>query len=104
LALARQLGYRFGELLALRGLGEVERSVGEYGQAREHHTQALILGRQLNDRRAEAEALWVLGHVASDTAERGEARELWRSALKIYEELGVPFAETVRAAIRQSNC
>ncbi|MGH3972746.1 MAG: hypothetical protein ACRDS9_05410 [Pseudonocardiaceae bacterium] len=52
----------------------------------------------------EAEALWGLGHVASDTAEHGQAGDLWRKALKIYEELGVPFAETVRAAIRQPNC
>jgi hypothetical protein len=29
----------------LRGLGEVERLVGEYGQAREYHTEALALAR-----------------------------------------------------------
>ncbi|MDQ4094069.1 MAG: tetratricopeptide repeat protein [Actinomycetota bacterium] len=88
----------------MRGLGDVERSVGEYGQAREYHTQVVTLGRHLGDRRAEAEALWGLGQVASDTAERGQADDLWRKALKIFEELGVPFAETVRAAIGQSDC
>jgi hypothetical protein len=64
----------------------------------------LILGRHLGDRRAEAEALWGLGHVASDTGERNQACELWRKALEIYEELGVPFVETVRAAMRQLDC
>jgi tetratricopeptide (TPR) repeat protein len=85
-------------------LGEVERLVGEYGQARDYYTQALALARHLGYRRAEADALWALGHVASGTAEPGQARELWRKALKIYEELGVPFAETVRAAMCQLDC
>ena len=101
LTLARQLGYRFGEADALRGLGEVERRVGEYGQAREYHTQALTVARHVGDRPGEAEALWGLGHVASDTAERGQACELWRKALEIYEQLGVPFAKIVRAAMHQ---
>jgi tetratricopeptide (TPR) repeat protein/transcriptional regulator with XRE-family HTH domain len=99
LSLARRLGDQPGEVLALRGLGEVERLVGEYGQAGEHHTQALNLARQLSDRVAEAEALWELGHVCADTAERNRARELWGQALAIYDELGVPSADTIRTAI-----
>ncbi|MGH3695121.1 MAG: tetratricopeptide repeat protein [Pseudonocardiaceae bacterium] len=101
LALARQLGYRFGEVLALRGLGEVERLVGAYDRAQQYHAHALALARQLKDRRGAAEALWRLGLVASDTAQPVQAGELWRQALEIYEELGVPFAETVRAAIHR---
>jgi tetratricopeptide (TPR) repeat protein len=101
LTVHRHLGDRRGEVLALWGLGEVERLVGEYDQAREYHTQALTLARHLGDRPGEAEALWGLGHVATDTAERGQACELWRRALEIYEELGVPFAETIRAAMYQ---
>jgi tetratricopeptide (TPR) repeat protein len=104
LVLARQLGYRFGEITALRGLGEVERSVGEHGQAREYYHQVLTLARRLADRRGEAEALWGLGHIASDAADRGQACELWRHALEIFDELGVAFAETVRAAMDQLGC
>ena len=104
LTLARHLGYRRGEVEALRGLGEVERLVGEYGQAREYHTQALTLARRLGDRLSEADALWGLGYVATDTAERRQACALWRKALEIYETLGVPFAETVRAAMCQLDC
>jgi tetratricopeptide (TPR) repeat protein len=80
-------------------LGEVERLVGGYGQAREYHTQALSLARDLGYRPGEAEALWGLGQVASDTAERSHAYELWREALEIYEDIGV--RETVRAAMLQ---
>ena len=85
-------------------MGEVERDVGQYGQAREYYHQVLFLARRLADRRGEAEALWGLGHIASDTADRGQACELWRNALEIFEELGVAFAETVRSAMDQLGC
>jgi hypothetical protein len=59
LALARQIGYRFGEVLALRELGQVEGLVGQYGQARECHNQALALARQIGYRFGE---VLVRGH------------------------------------------
>jgi tetratricopeptide (TPR) repeat protein len=92
-----------GEVLALRGLGEVARLVGDSTQAGEYLTQALTLARQLGDRRGEAEALWALGLVASDNADCNRASELWQEVLAIYEKLGVPCAETVRAAMCQLN-
>lgn len=61
LALGRRFGYRCSEADLLRGLGEAERLVGEYGQARKYHTEALTLARQLGDRPGEAEALWGQG-------------------------------------------
>ena len=88
LTVYRHLDHRRGEVEALWGLGEFERRVGEYGQARQ----------------SEADALWELGNVASDIAEPRHAREHWQTALVIYEELGVPFAETVRAAMCQLTC
>jgi tetratricopeptide (TPR) repeat protein len=104
LALAQQLGYRRGEADALRGLGEVERLVGEYGPAREYHTRALTLTQQLGDRRGEADALCGLGYIAADTVKRDQAYEAWRKALEIYQELAVPFAETIRTAMCQLDC
>jgi hypothetical protein len=104
LILARQLGYRRAEAEALRELGHVERSVGEYGLAREYHTQALTFARQLGDRRGEADALCGLGYIAADTAKRDQACEAWRKALEIYQELAVPFAETIHTAMRQLDC
>ncbi|MBV9648825.1 MAG: tetratricopeptide repeat protein [Pseudonocardiales bacterium] len=104
LALARQLGYRRAEADALRELGHVECSVGEYGLAREYHTQALTIARQLGDRRGEAEALCGLGYIAADSALRDQACEVWRKALEIYQELAVPFAESVRTAMCQVGC
>ncbi len=104
LTLARQLGYRRAEADALRELGHVEHSVGEYGLAHEYHTQALTLARQLGDRRGEAEALCGLGYIAANTAKRDQACEAWRKALELYQELAVPFAETIRTAMCQLDC
>lgn len=104
LTLARQLGYRRAEADALRELGHVEHSVGEYGLAREYHTQALTIARQLGDRRGEAEALCGLGYIAADSAQSDQACEAWRKALEIYQELTVPSAESVRAAMCQLGC
>jgi tetratricopeptide (TPR) repeat protein len=104
LALARNLGYQRVEADALGGLGHVEWHVGEYDQAREYYSQALAHVRHLGNRSGEADALWGLGRVACDAGECGHAYELWRKALEIYEELGVPLAETVRAAMCQLDC
>ena len=51
LTVYRHLGDGRGEVDGLWGLGEVERLVGEFGPARECHTQALSLARQLGYRR-----------------------------------------------------
>ena len=55
----------------------------------------------MRDRGGEAEALRGLGHIVTATEERDQASELWQKALEIYEELGVPFAEVVRSAMRR---
>ncbi|MGH4007755.1 MAG: tetratricopeptide repeat protein, partial [Pseudonocardiaceae bacterium] len=93
LALARHLGDRQGEASALWGLGEVERLVGEYGQAREYYTQALTLARDLGDRGGEVDALWGLGEVARIVGECDQAREYHTQSLTIARQLGYRRAE-----------
>jgi tetratricopeptide (TPR) repeat protein/transcriptional regulator with XRE-family HTH domain len=88
LTVYRHFGDRHGEADALRGLGDVERRVGEYGQAREHHAQALSLARQLDDRRGEAEALWGMGEVERLAGEHDQAREHHTEALALARQLG----------------
>jgi hypothetical protein len=53
----------------------VERLVGEYNQAREHHTQALALARQFGYRPGEANALQGLGAVERLVGEYDQTRE-----------------------------
>ncbi|MGH3835304.1 MAG: tetratricopeptide repeat protein [Pseudonocardiaceae bacterium] len=93
LTLARHLGDRRGEVGALWGLGDVERFVGEYGQAREYYTQALTLARHLGDRRGEADALWGLGEVERFVGDSRQAREYHTQALTLARHLGYRRAE-----------
>jgi len=93
LTVYRHLGYRRGEVDALWGLGEVERLVGEYGQARTHYNQALTLAQELGDRRAEADALRGLGEVERLVGECSQAREYDTQALALARQLGDQRAE-----------
>jgi tetratricopeptide (TPR) repeat protein len=88
LAIYRHIGDRRGEADALRGLGDVEFLVAEYGQAREYHTQALALARQSSDRRGEVNALWGLGQVERHVGEYGQAREHHTKALALARQMG----------------
>ena len=84
MSLLSQLGERPGEVLALWGLGEVERLVGEFGQAPvEYHMQALSLARQLGERHGEVLALWGLGEVERLVGEFGQARDYHTQALSL---------------------
>ncbi|MCA1707193.1 MAG: tetratricopeptide repeat protein, partial [Actinobacteria bacterium] len=88
LTVYRHLGDRRGVVLALWGLGEVERRVGEYGRAREYHIQALTLARQLGDRPGEVDTLRGLGEVERLVGEYGQAREYHTPALTLARQLG----------------
>lgn len=49
LAIARELGERRSESIALGNLGLVALGRQDYERAREHYTQALVMARQLGD-------------------------------------------------------
>jgi tetratricopeptide (TPR) repeat protein len=80
-------------VLALWGLGEVERFVGKYGQAREYYTQALSLARHLGDRPGEVLALRGLGEVERLVGEYGQARKYHIQSLTLARDLGYRRAE-----------
>lgn len=87
------LGDQRGEVDALWQLGEVERLVGEYGQARTHYTEALILARQLDYRRGEVDALCGLGEVERFVGECSKSREYHTQALGLARQLEYRRAE-----------
>jgi tetratricopeptide (TPR) repeat protein len=84
----RHLMDQRGEVDALRGLGEVERLVGEYAQARTHYTEALTLALHLSDRPREADALRGLGEVDRLVGDCGQARAYHTQALVLARHLG----------------
>lgn len=101
----RELGDNpLGEANSLRGLGDVERLAGAHSDARVHLEEALRIYETLGDPLDAAEVLWRLGRLAAGTQDSAEACRRWNSAVAIFDELGDPFADTVRDAMRRHGC
>jgi tetratricopeptide (TPR) repeat protein len=98
LAISRETGERSLETETLNTLGEVLRAMGEHGPALARHRAALSLTRQTGDRYEQARALDGTAQAMVET-EPARAAAHWRQAQLIYETLGVPEAEVVRARL-----
>ncbi len=99
LALSRETGEQASEAEALNGLGEILLANGYPHHADARHTTALDLASQIGDKYQQARAHDGLGHVCNDTGDPHKARRHWQESLAIYEELGVPEADQVRAQL-----
>jgi hypothetical protein len=62
--------------------------------------QSVTLLGEARDRYAQADALWHLGLALDALDERDEADAFTRQALAIFEQLGAPEADEVRASMR----
>ncbi len=97
LALARRLGARFLETLALNGIAAAALAMRRFDQAEEHHEAALALS--LGDAYGRARALAGLGHVREATGDLAAAAALWREAADLYEEIGMPEGDQLRTLL-----
>lgn len=105
LTMYRELGDNpLGEANSLHGLGDVERLAGAHSDARAHLVEALRIYETLGDPLDAAEVLWRLGLLAAGIRDSAEACRHWHRAVAIFGELGDPFAETVRDAMRRHGC
>jgi DNA-binding SARP family transcriptional activator len=100
LTICRELGDRRGEGLNLDGLGEARRLQGRHREALTLFRQSVTLLGEARDRYAQADALWHLGLALDALDERDEADACTRQALAIFEQLGAPEADEVRANLR----
>ena len=96
----RASGDRGRESWVLRPLGDVLRRLGQLDQAAEHHRLGLQIARETQRRFNEAEALHSLGDDLHLLGDSNAAREHWTEALAIYEQLGDPRADDMRAQLR----
>ncbi|MFB4296497.1 tetratricopeptide repeat protein [Actinomadura sp. NTSP31] len=103
LGLARELYERFEEARALHGLGETHLRAGRAAVARAHFEGSLALARAMADAYQEARALDGLGEVAARTRGPAHAEAHRRKALELYEVLGVPEADVLRARLLDSG-
>ncbi|WP_196465858.1 AfsR/SARP family transcriptional regulator [Planomonospora sp. ID91781] len=95
--LYRAMGNGSDEASALNGLGEAALALGDPARAIDEHTAALALAGAARNRPEQARAHDGLARAHLGLGQDDRAREHGRSALGLYEELGVPETDEVRA-------
>ncbi|WP_284466974.1 AfsR/SARP family transcriptional regulator [Actinomadura madurae] len=103
LALFERVDDHWGASRALWALGRAYRDLGRREEAEDHSRRALDAARAIGNRLGEGFALLDLGKIKEDAGDGAAARRLWRQALGIFEQLGAPQAERVRARLAASR-
>jgi tetratricopeptide (TPR) repeat protein/transcriptional regulator with XRE-family HTH domain len=80
-------------------LGHIERRLGNVSEAVACYERALGIFRKIGFRSLVAASLVRLGEIWRDSGEPGRAEQAWREALVIYQDLGLPGAEEIRAKL-----
>ncbi len=75
------------------------RGSGRYGEAFDHYQTALRMAREIGDPYEEAKILEGIAETTLSTQRPDAARIVFRQALDIFEQLGVPEAESARIRI-----
>jgi predicted ATPase/DNA-binding SARP family transcriptional activator len=88
LALFKELDDRWSAARALRGLGWVARSMGDYERAGRLVEDSLAIRRNLGDQRGIADSLLLLGNILCRQDRYGRGERLLREAITLYEKLG----------------
>jgi DNA-binding SARP family transcriptional activator/Tfp pilus assembly protein PilF len=99
LALARRSGFRMHEGIAATVLARVRLDAGEELRAVEEAGVALTIHEETGHRVGEADALALLGDAVARLKGQAAALPYRRRALAIYEDVGVPEAQDLRALI-----
>jgi tetratricopeptide (TPR) repeat protein len=99
LRLYRDLGDPGGQSKSLNGLGEAARATGDFRAALTAHAEAHTHAGKIGHQHEQARACAGLARAHLDLGDHDQAREQWRQALALYEELGVPEADEVRAQL-----
>jgi hypothetical protein len=73
--------------------------MGQTGQARAQHHDALTLARRMGNRRLEARSYDGLAHACHVSGDLDQARQHWERAMARYSALGVPEAKRVGAKL-----
>lgn len=99
LAVAHELAEPYQEARSLSGTGAVHLMGGHYDLALEDYRAALELSRLIGDLYQEALALDGIGGAHMHITGPPAAQAYWREALAIFEKIGVPEADEVRAKL-----
>lgn len=99
LEISREIHDRHGESYTLIKLSDTYRDLGRTEDALAASAEALDIRRDIGDRWGEAEVLHNRGHALFDNGQHGEAAQSWHQAAGIFDELGDPRAQDVKAAL-----
>ncbi|MBO3753061.1 tetratricopeptide repeat protein [Streptosporangiaceae bacterium NEAU-GS5] len=99
LTVARGINERYEESIALRGIGDVHQRAARHGDALEHYQVALDLAKAIGDGYQKALTLERMGASIKETGDMSEGQDCLEQALALYEQLGVPEAESLRTRL-----
>ncbi|WP_420713344.1 tetratricopeptide repeat protein [Streptomyces sp. NRRL WC-3549] len=94
---------RLWEGMTLFRLAEVDLAAGAPADAATKAEQSLTALRGIGGAWRRGNVLTVLGRALTDMGQFGRARVCWREALGIYEALGSPEADDVRALLTSAG-
>jgi DNA-binding SARP family transcriptional activator/tetratricopeptide (TPR) repeat protein len=103
LVIASELAERHTQAVSHLGIGTVHLTLGHGHSAADDYRTALKLSREIADPVQEAHALNGLGSALHDTQGLAPARECWHRALAIFDAMGSPEADTIRARLRAAS-
>jgi tetratricopeptide (TPR) repeat protein len=99
LAIFRESRQRWWEGMTFFRLAQVELAAHRPGEAAANAEQALVMLRDIGGDWRRASALSTLGHALDGLGHTDRARGCWQEALALFEGLGAPEAEEVRALL-----
>jgi tetratricopeptide (TPR) repeat protein len=100
LSLHRDSGHRGGTADTLDSLGYVYLHLGDITQAKAHYTKAIEAYREIAAPFGEGNSLSGLGDALLAEGDREAARAAWSESVAILDRLRHPFADKVRARLR----
>jgi tetratricopeptide (TPR) repeat protein len=101
LRLSRDVDDPYRQAEALNSLGELASRTAATGQAREYHSQALVIASKTGAPLQEARALEGIGHSHLHDGSPRQAAVHLRHALAIYARIGAPDAQRIEETLRQ---
>jgi DNA-binding SARP family transcriptional activator/tetratricopeptide (TPR) repeat protein len=103
LTTSQELGQRTREFPIWHSLGYIHHQLGDHEQAVTCYERSAALCRQDAQRFGEADALTGLGDVHHSGGDLDAARRAWSAARRIFDEIGHPLADQVRAKLQDAT-
>ncbi|MGI9008123.1 MAG: tetratricopeptide repeat protein [Streptosporangiaceae bacterium] len=101
--LAETISSAAEQVTAMRGIADARRGSGRLSQALDDYHAALALARLIGDPYEEAKVLEGIAETTLSQHKPYAARIVFRQALDIFEQLGVPEAESARIRMEMMN-